>query len=144
MTNVSSLNIRYLHRVGLKRIMKLLKNDGNAELLESIILTLLSANKICSTEQHENREIENAIRNKVASDSKVANIAEIVPTESLDESRFVGQEVLEWLEAFTAISTFKLMVRFFSKDVILDVVRALQVSERNSFRDAALNYNGGF
>lgn len=123
--------------------MKLLQNDGNAELLESIVLTLLSVNKICSTEQHENCVVENVIQNKVVSDRNVATIAEIVSTESLDESRFVGQEVLEWLEAFTAISTFKLMVRFFSKDVILDVVRALQVSENKSFRDAALNYNGG-
>lgn len=139
----SILNIRYLHRVGLKRIMKLLKNDGNAELLESIILIILSGKKNCPTVQDENSVIDNVVENVVIADNKVATVAEIVSTESVDESQFVGQEVLEWLEAFTTISTFKLMVRFFSKEVILDIVGTLQVSDVNSYRDAALKYNGG-
>jgi hypothetical protein len=144
MNNVSfSPNTRYLHRVGLKRIMKLLKNDGNAELLESIILIILSGEKSCAIVQDENRVIENIVETKVVVDNSVATVAEIASTKSVDESQFVGQEVLEWLEAFTAISTFKLMVRFFSKEVILDIIRTLQVSEVNSFRDAALKYNGG-
>jgi hypothetical protein len=137
-----SPNIRYLRRVGLKRIMKLLKNDGNADLLESIILIILSGKKSCVTAQDENFVIENIVETKVVVDNSVA-VAEIASTESVDELQFVGQEVLEWLEAFTAISTFKLMVRFFSKEVILHIVRTLQVSEINSFRDAALKYSGG-
>jgi hypothetical protein len=123
--------------------MKLLKNDGNAELLESIILIILSGKKNCPTVQDENSVIDNVVENVVIVDNKVATVAEIVSTESVDESQFVGQEVLEWLEAFTTISTFKLMVRFFSKEVILDIVETLQVSDVNSYRDAALKYNGG-
>lgn len=120
--------------------MKLLKNDGNAELLESIILIILSSIRSCPTVHDENDIVESVVQNGVVTD-KAATICEIVTAGSLDESLFMGQEILEWLEAFTTISTFRLMVRFFSKQVLLRITQTLEVSEIDSYRDAALKYN---
>ena len=119
-------NPRYLARVGLKRVIKLLQADANAELLESIIIILLSDSKSkCVNKEIEKTE-ETALTLPGTSSSKEKDFDEIV--------------IYNWLESFTELNRFDLIVRFFSKDLILDIIQTLNSSQEKAAGSVALKY----
>ena len=132
--------IRYLSRVGLKRVIKLLQADGNAELLESIILVLLSP---IESEFPARKEIQKGTENIPLQISDRCN--ENVPTEfgipvMFDNKVLYGIESLDWLEAFTALNRFDLIIRFFSRDLITNIIRILEFSKKEGYEDLILKY----
>ena len=146
--NLISLHIshllchRYLTKIGLKRVMKLLQTDGNAELLETIIILLLSVGADCPVTEPENK-----ITKK--SDDTIDNHEEchsqVVAPKNEDMLNLVKQqpkslEVLQWLSSFTSLDRFNLMIRFFSRDLILSIVEKFNEPADPQYHLIALKY----
>ena len=136
----SSYCIRYLSRVGLKRVIKLLQADGNAELLESIILVLLSPvegkfpvrKNYQMDVENEQFQISDRSDENVCSES---GIPVMFDNKMLDEI-----ESLDWLQAFTALNRFDLIIRFFSRELINGIIQILELSKKEGYEELILKY----
>ena len=132
--------IRYLSRVGLKRVIKLLQADGNAELLESIILVLLSpVEGNFPAQKNHQKDVENEpFQISDRSDENVyseSGIPVMFDNKMLDEI-----ESFDWLQAFTALDRFDLIIRFFSRELITGIIRILELSKEEGYEELILKY----
>ena len=116
----------------MKRVLKLLQTDGNAELLETIIVLLLSVGDKCPAAEPESHFIVGTSGNDEECHSKIITpiCGELM---NGTEQHFEASEVVQWLSSFTTLNRFSLMIRFFSKDLILSIIEKLK--ESNDPRD---------
>jgi hypothetical protein len=118
--------IRYLARVGLKRVKKLLQGDGNAELLENIISTLL----LCKNDNNTSDNYYGETSPEKISE-KHPNVTSNLKTNEaiiVDNKSYKEIEIFDWLQDFTTLDRFDLMIRFFSIPLIQDVCTVLRES----------------
>jgi hypothetical protein len=129
---------RYLARVGLKRVMKLLGGDGNAELLENIISTLL----ICGNDNSTSDNYYGELSAKKISEEKPSEILDLKSNEAttIDNKSYKEIEIIDWLQDFTTLNRFDLMIRFFSKPLILDVCTFLRESPHEEHANVLMKY----
>lgn len=129
---------RYLARVGLKRVMKLLGGDGNAELLENIISTLLISGNDKSTSDN----YYGGLSAEKISEEKLNEISGLKTNEAttIDNKSYKEIEIIDWLQDFTTLNGFDLMIRFFSKPVITDVCTFLRESPHEEHANILMKY----
>jgi hypothetical protein len=123
--------------------MKLLQTDGNAELLEAIILLLLSVGPDYPVTETENQIIKTS--NDTTNNHEECH-PRIVKPENEDILDVIEQQpkslkVLQWLDSFTSLDRFSLMIRFFSKDLILSIVGKFNESADPQYHLIALKYS---
>ena len=60
--------------------------------------------------------------------------------EKTDEKASPEIEIFDWLDAFTALNRFDLMIRFFSKEFITAIVQSLHDSMKDDAENVILKY----
>lgn len=118
--------------------MKVLQADCNAELLESIILVLIS-----STTNDQTDQIETQKGSKNISSNGSTEIIDSSETEILRMSRnehYDEIDVYDWFEAFTTLKRFDLTIRFFSRDLITDILKTLDISQKEGYEELLIKY----
>ena len=118
--------------------MKVLQADCNAELLESIILVLIS-----STTNDQTNQIETQKGSKNISSNGSTEIIDSSETEILRMSRnehYDEIDVYDWFEAFTTLKRFDLTIRFFSRDLITDILKTLDISQKEGYEELLIKY----
>ena len=129
---------RYLARVGMKRVIKLLQADGNAELLEIIITILISSTKSDSVEGNTHFESSPVVVPTLGGTS--IPLSDEKTDQKNDEKISPEIEIFDWLDAFTALNRFDLMIRFFSKEFIAAIVQSLHNSMKDDADNVILKY----
>lgn len=123
--------------------MKLLQTDGNAELLETIIMLLLSVGADDPVTETENKIIKKS--NDITNDHEECLSQKVTPknenTLDVIEQQPKSLEVLQWLSSFTSLDRFSLMIRFFSKDLISSIVEEFNESVDPKYHNIALKYS---
>ena len=126
----------------MKRVIKLLQADGNAELLEIIITILISSTK--SDPIAENSRLESSPVTALSLDGTSIPLSDENSDEKTDQktSEKISQEieVFDWLDAFTALNRFDLMIRFFSKEFIIAIIDTLHDSMKDDSENVILKY----
>ena len=123
--------------------MKLLQTDGNAELLETIIMLLLSVVDDCPAselESHIMKESINTKNNDEECQSQIM-IPKCIESMNVIEHHSKASIVLQWLTSFTTLDRFGLMIRFFSKDLVSSIVAKFQESTDPQNHLIALKYS---
>ena len=122
----------------MRRVVKVLQADCNAELLESIILVLIS-----STTNDQTDQIETQKGSKNISSNGSTEIIDSSETEILRMSRnehYDEIDVYDWFEAFTTLKRFDLTIRFFSRDLITDILKTLDISQKEGYEELLIKY----
>lgn len=123
--------------------MKLLQTDGNAELLETIIILLLSVGVDCPVTEPENQIIKKS--NDSTNYHEECHSQRVTPKngDMLDviEQQPKSLEVLHWLSSFASLDRFSLMIRFFSRDLILSIVEKFNLSADPQYHLIASKYS---
>ena len=122
--------------------MKLLQTDGNAELLETIIMLLLSVGVDDPVTETENKIVKKSTDTINNHEERLSQIVKPENEETLNvEQQPKSLEVLQWLSSFTSLDRFSLMIRFFSKDLISSIVEKFNESADPQYHLIALKYS---
>jgi hypothetical protein len=123
--------------------MKLLQTDGYAELLETIIMLLLSVGADDPVSETENKIVKKSNDTTNNHQECLSQILSHKNQEILDvtEQQPKSLEVLQWLKSFTSLDRFSLMLRFFSKDLISSIVEKFNDSADPKYHLIALKYS---
>lgn len=123
--------------------MKLLQTDGNAELLETIIMLLLSVGADDPVTETENKIVQKSNDANNNHEERLSQIVKFENEEILDviEQQPKSLEVLQWLSSFTSLDRFSLMILFFSKDLISSIVEKFNESADPQYHLIALKYS---
>lgn len=137
--------VKYLIKVGSKRVKSLLEKDGNAEIFEQVLYVILYA----STLQNEDISDENVDNFELI---KAVDELEVNTTNSTtyktDQNNMDNKNndkkmnAIKWLVTISTYTNFDLMMRFMSSDVVQSIIDILSVvSEKDDINNALINYS---
>jgi Potential Monad-binding region of RPAP3 len=108
--------IAYLGRVGTSRVVKLLRVDCNAELLEAILEVLLAATGATPLKNTSETETENTSFSSSGEESNPRKGEVGAGTEKAK-----GLDVFSWLRSLSELEKFNFTARFFRKELMTNL-----------------------